>query len=53
MSNIPNSAMPHAWAHDDEEEERRQSANQQGFSLAGLAIAGAAATALWLIFRRK
>ena len=54
MSNIPNSAMPHAWAHDDDDEEtRRASANQEGFSLTGLAIAGAVTAVVYWIFRRK
>ena len=51
MSNIPNSAMPHAWA--DKEDESTTSANQLGFTLAGLAIAGAVAAMGYLIFRRR
>ncbi|MEO6152776.1 MAG: hypothetical protein ABIT09_08080 [Croceibacterium sp.] len=52
MSNIPNSAMPRAWAHDDDDEDLSASANQQGFTLTGLAIAGAVtATVYWLIRR--
>lgn len=53
MSNIPNSAMPHAWAHDDEDDERRQSANQEGFSLVGVALASAVAATVYFFLRRK
>jgi hypothetical protein len=52
VSNIPNSAMPHAWANDEDEDGRRMSANQLGFSLAGLAIAGGLAAVLYLVFGR-
>ena len=51
MSNIPNSAMPHAWADPDEDE--TTSANQRGFTMAGLALAGAAMALVYLVFRRK
>jgi hypothetical protein len=52
VSNIPNSAMPHAWA-DDEPADDTTSANQRGFTLAGVAIAGAVAALGYLIFRRR
>jgi hypothetical protein len=54
VSNIPNSAMPHAWAHDDDDDdEQSRSANQQGFTLAGMALAGGALALIYWIFRRK
>ncbi|HEY6817511.1 MAG TPA: hypothetical protein VI168_18395 [Croceibacterium sp.] len=43
MSNIPSSAMPHAWAHDDADEEARgeRESAPRGPSLAALAGIGA------------
>jgi LPXTG-motif cell wall-anchored protein len=44
--------MPHAWA-DEADDNRTTSANHFGFTLAGLAIAGAVAALGYLVFRRK
>ena len=44
MSNIPNSAMPHAYAHDDEEQDDKREVGS-GPS-AGLLIGGAIAAYL-------
>ena len=46
MSNIPSSAMPHAYAHDDDENKRGQ--ERTGPS-AGMLIGGAVAA--YLLFR--
>ena len=51
MSNIPNSAMPHAWADEDEEDDGL-SEGQIGL-LGGLAIAGGLAALLYFVFARK
>ena len=51
MSNIPNSAMPHAYAHDDEDE--APSVEQAGITLYGLAIAGGIAALVYFVFLRK
>lgn len=49
MSNIPSSAMPHAWAHDDEEEPTMdRESPSRGPSLAALAGIGAA---VYLLYR--
>jgi hypothetical protein len=51
MSNIPNSAMPHAWAHEDEQEDE----GSEGFpvSFGTVALAGAGALLLYWLFGRK
>ena len=51
MSNIPNSAMPHAWSHDDEEDDGPDE-SQIGL-MGGLAIAGGVAALLYFLFGRK
>ena len=51
MSNIPNSAMPHAYAHD--EDDSTPAAEQTGITLSGLAIAGAAAALVYFMFLRR
>lgn len=51
MSNIPSSAMPHAYAHDDEDD--ASTAEQAGITLSGLAIAGGIAALVYFVFLRK
>lgn len=51
MSNIPNSAMPHAWADEDDENDG-PSEGQIGL-VGGLAIAGGIAALLYFVFGRK
>ena len=51
MSNIPNSAMPHAWADEDDEDDGLSEAQIGLFG--GLAIAGGLAALLYFMFGRK
>ena len=53
MSNIPSSAMPHAFAHEEEDEKVAPTARQAGFSLSGIAVAGAAAALVYFLFVRR
>ena len=48
MSNIPSSAMPHAWARDDAEPASKRESAGRTPSLAKLAAAGALA---YLVYR--
>jgi hypothetical protein len=52
MSNIPSSAMPHAWAP-DHEEEQRDVRSETDVSLRSIVIAGAAGALLlyWMLRR--
>ena len=52
MSHIPSNAMPHAWAHEDEDDETRGNRGEEGISLKTLAIVGGVASLLYLAFRR-
>jgi hypothetical protein len=50
VSNIPNSAMPHAWVHEDEEDEEEVG----GWTLGSIALAGGAAALLYyVLFGRR
>jgi hypothetical protein len=42
MSNIPNSAMPHAYADEDEDRDKQQSDEAETAISTGLMLAGAA-----------
>lgn len=46
MSNIPSSAMPHAYAHEDDEQEAERGEAQSAMPSAGVLIGGAIAAYL-------
>jgi hypothetical protein len=52
MSHIPSNAMPHAWSHDDEDNQEDSSRGEEGISLKTLAIVGGVAGLLYFVFRR-
>lgn len=49
MSTIPNSAMPHAYAHDDEEQDAGRGEVQAAIPSTGMLIGGAIAA--YLLYR--
>lgn len=49
MSNIPSSAIPHAWARDDDEQAGATHREPRAGSLA--ALAGIGAVVLYLVYR--
>jgi hypothetical protein len=53
MSNIPSSAMPHAWAHDEEDQAQEQRSERASPSLSSIAIAGGVGALLLYWMLRK